>query len=93
MVGNIIKEEGIFAGGAFQAIVGMAYPVLAEKGVTPVFDNLMKNKALKSNMFSFYLTRTREHTESDITFGYYDKSKFKGQLDWHPIRYKYMYAL
>lgn len=28
--------------GGFEAIVGMAYPALAESGVTPVFDNMME---------------------------------------------------
>jgi len=31
--------------------------------------------------------------ESDLTFGYYDKSKFKGEIDWHPIDYQYMFGV
>jgi len=34
----------------------MAYPELAEKGVKPVFDEMIDQKLLKNNMFSFYLT-------------------------------------
>jgi len=34
----------------------MAYPALAEKNVTPVFDEMMNQKLLKENMFAFYLT-------------------------------------
>jgi hypothetical protein len=34
----------------------MAYPELAEKDVKPVFDSIMDQKLLKSNMFAFYLT-------------------------------------
>ena len=30
---------------------------------------------------------------SDLTFGYYDKSKFKGDVDWHPVQYKYMFGV
>ena len=42
--------------GGFEAIVGMAYPTLAESGVIPVFDNMMDQKLLKNNLFAFYLT-------------------------------------
>lgn len=38
--GNVEQQEGIFEGG-FEAIIGMAYPALAEEGVTPVFENMM----------------------------------------------------
>jgi len=34
----------------------MAYPALAEKDVTPVFDEMIKQKLLKENIFAFYLT-------------------------------------
>jgi hypothetical protein len=30
---------------------------------------------------------------SDLTFGYYDKSKFKGDLKWYPIEYQYMFGV
>lgn len=28
-----------------------------------------------------------------MTFGYYDKTKFSGDIDWHPVDYKYMYGV
>jgi hypothetical protein len=34
----------------------MAYPALAEKGVTPVFDEMINQKLLKTNVFAFYFT-------------------------------------
>ena len=71
----------------------MAYPALAEPGITPVFDNMMKQHLLHSNIFAFYLTSKKDGMESDITFGYYDKSKFSGKLNWHPIMFKYMFGL
>ena len=54
--GNVEKQKTIFTGNNFESIVGMAYPALAEKGVTPVFDEMMDQKLLKNNIFSFYLT-------------------------------------
>jgi hypothetical protein len=40
---------------AFGAIVGMAYPALAKKGMKTVFDNLIDQNSLTNNMFSFYI--------------------------------------
>lgn len=44
-------------------------------------------------MFAFYLTTQKDGMESDITFGYYDTSKFSGKIQWHPIKFKYMFGL
>jgi len=71
----------------------MAYPALAERGVAPVFDNMMEQHLLKDNLFAFYLTVTAQGAESDLTFGYYDKTKFVGDLVWHPIEFKYMFGI
>jgi len=93
--GNVEEQAGIFNGG-FEAIIGMAYPELAEQGVTPVFDNMMSQQLLKNNMFAFYLTTKQAENmgiQSDLTFGYYDKTKFQGELVWHPVIFKYMFGL
>ena len=83
------KQHTIFTGSNFEAIVGMAYPALAEKGVTPVFDEMINQKLLTANMFAFYLTSMQDertaNLKSDLTFGYYDKTKFKGDIHWNPI--------
>ena len=41
MFGNVLEQTSIFTGNNFEAIIGLAYPVLAEQGVTPVFDSMM----------------------------------------------------
>lgn len=28
-----------------------------------------------------------------MTFGYYDKDKFKGEIAWHPVLFKYMFGV
>jgi hypothetical protein len=40
------ENTDIFNGNNFEAIVGMAYPELAEPNVTPLFDNMMNQKVL-----------------------------------------------
>lgn len=74
----------------------MAYPALAEHNVTPVFDEMINQKLLKSNVFAFYLTSKQAENsglKSDLTFGYYDEAKFKGPINWNPIDYKYMFGV
>lgn len=66
----------------------MGYSTLAEKDVTPVFDEIMNQKLLGHNMFSFYIGEN-----PTMTMGYYDKSKFKGDIHWNPVEYKYMYGM
>ena len=71
----------------------MAYPSLAEQGVTPVFDSMMEQDLLQNNLFAFYLTMVSQDAQSELTFGYYDSKKFTGEMRWHPVRFKYMFGL
>lgn len=94
--GNVEKQSTIFTGKNFEAIIGMAYPALAEKGVTPVFDEMMKQNLLKNNVFAFYLTSKQNEglgMKSDLTFGYYDRAKFTGNIHWNDIKFKYMFGV
>jgi len=34
-----------------------------------------------------------EGLDSEITFGYYDKSKYTGDMVWHPILHKLMFGV
>ena len=57
---------------------------------------MMDQKLLTSNIFAFYLTTQaaeKQGLKSDLTFGYYDKEKFKGEIQWHDVDYKYMFGV
>jgi hypothetical protein len=86
--GNIETQSTIFSGDNFEAIIGLGYSALAEPNVKPVFDEMMGQSVLKSNMFSFYVGGSPE-----MTMGYYDKSKMKGDIHWNPVEFKYMYGI
>jgi len=95
--GNVEKQHTIFTGSNFEAIVGLAYPALAERGVTPVFDEMINQQLLKGNVFAFYLSSVADEKQygvkSDLTFGYYDKTKFDGDVHWNDILFQYMFGV
>jgi len=47
----------VFVDSHFDGIVGLAYPSMAAYGFDPLFDNIMKEKAIDHNMISFYYGR------------------------------------
>jgi len=56
----------------------------------------MSQKLLQSNIFAFYLTHKKDEAigvQSDLTFGYYDATKFSGDIHWNPIIFQYMFAV
>lgn len=79
--------------GSFDAIVGLAYPTMAEKGFTPFFDTMMNEGLVEQNMFAFYMSMNPLIDDSELTFGSYDTERFEGDLKWHPVIDKLFWSL
>ena len=51
----------------------------------PFFDNIINQKILDKNWFSFYLTDENENGKSQILFGVPDEKFYNGKINWHKV--------
>lgn len=92
------KEPGLaFAFGKFDGILGLAYNTISVDKIVPPVYNAIAQGLLDEKMFAFSLGDSSgdDGKEGDdaghggvATFGGYDKSLFKGDITWLPVRRK-----
>nr|XP_058926387.1 cathepsin D isoform X2 [Kogia breviceps] len=85
--GEATKQPGItFIAAKFDGILGMAYPRISVNNVLPVFDNLMQQKLVDKNIFSFYLNRDpNAQPGGELMLGGTDPKYYKGSLIYHNV--------
>ena len=80
-------EPGLaFAFGRFDGIMGLGYDTISVNKIVPPFYNMMNQKLIDEPVFAFYLGDAED--SSEVIFGGYDKSHYKGDLVKIPLRRK-----
>jgi cathepsin D len=78
--GEITSEHGaVFLQGKFDGILGMSFPSLSAADYTPVVDNIIKQKLLAPNIFSFYYSQLPKQT-SAIILGTPNPNLYSGSM-------------
>lgn len=68
----------------FDGIFGLGLPQMSEAPHFDVFDCMIRDKVLKSNIFSVYLAAD-DREASEISFGEYKKERMASELFWVPV--------
>jgi len=92
---NLIQQElgSTFEQLPLEGIVGLAFPSMSAGKATPFFDNVIKQKVLKNNMFAFYLNGEAQLGKGAILWGGVDRRLFEGNLSWFPVSQAHYWAV
>lgn len=78
--GQITEEVGeVFASGKFDGILGLSFPALSAASYTPIMDNIIKQKLLEHNAFSFYYSKPPRDA-SFMVLGAPDDGLYEGEM-------------
>uniref|UniRef100_A0A8C5TPY3 Cathepsin D n=1 Tax=Malurus cyaneus samueli TaxID=2593467 RepID=A0A8C5TPY3_9PASS len=88
--GEATKQPGTtFIAAKFDGILGLAYKRISVQDVTPFFDNVMDQKLIPENVFSFYLNRDPSgEPGGELVLGGTDPKYYKGEFSWMNVTRK-----
>jgi len=75
-----VQDGRVFDEVPFEGILGLAFPRMSANGATPFFDNIIKQKVLDKNEFSFYFSLDNPSANA-VFWGGADPKFYKGDLE------------
>jgi len=83
--GMIQEQEGrVFEEVPFEGILGLAFPKMSANGVTPFFDNIIQQKVLRNNSFSFYFSLDNPSANA-VFWGGADHHFYEGDIEYFRV--------
>ena len=82
----------MFLSGKFDGILGLSFPSLSASGYTPVFDNIIDQKLLTHNQFSFYYSPLPEQNSAFI-LGEPARDLYTGEIDYVDVSREFYWEL
>jgi len=77
----------------FDGILGLAYQSIASDGVVPVFDNLINQGLISSQIFSVYLDSGSGDSNSALILGGIDSRYYTGPIGYTPVNSQTYYQV
>uniref|UniRef100_A0ACB8EUZ0 Uncharacterized protein n=2 Tax=Sphaerodactylus townsendi TaxID=933632 RepID=A0ACB8EUZ0_9SAUR len=82
----------VFVAAKFDGIMGLGYPSISVNNITPPFDNMMKEKMLKQNVFTFQLcsasSSSSQEYGGELTLGEINHKAYEGKIQYHSVTRK-----
>ena len=66
---------------------------MAAYNMNPIFDNIMHQKKLNINVFSFFLSKENEKLQSKMILGGVDQTLYEGPLHFHRVVERYYWTI
>jgi len=84
------KVPGVaFIAAKFDGLLGLGYQEISVDGVVPLFYNMVAQKLVEQNLFSFWLNRNaNESSGGELLFGAADSAHYSGNFTWTPVTQK-----
>lgn len=85
--GQAVQLADFFAGQKMDGILGLAYQSIAEDGVLPPVQNMIRQKLITEPIFSVWMKTTLSDGEvgGEIIFGGVDTTKYTGDFTYLPV--------
>lgn len=86
------QQGSVFEEVPFEGILGLAFPSMSANGVTPFFDSIIQQKALKSNAFAFYFSLNNAAANA-IFWGGWDSKFHEGSIEYFKVSEEHYWSL